>query len=140
MELTNLDEHAALVTVANFATLVATYTKGFSLIIEPFDERAPTVYNPVLHFRRARGAANVAVAAAAAAATDGLHARSSCVDASIAIKPVFERFRTVVITSGTLSPLDMYPKILNFRPVIMQSFPMTLSRGCLCPLVRPCRA
>ena len=24
---------------------------GFSMIIEPFDERAPTIYNPVLHFR-----------------------------------------------------------------------------------------
>ena len=24
---------------------------GFSLIIEPFDDRAPTIYNPVLHFR-----------------------------------------------------------------------------------------
>jgi DNA excision repair protein ERCC-2 len=28
-------------------------------------------------------------------------------DASIAIRPVFERFQSVVITSGTLSPLDM---------------------------------
>jgi Rad3-related DNA helicase len=60
----------------------------------------------------------------------------SCLDSSIAIKPVFDRFQTVVITSGTLSPLDMYPKILDFHPVIMSSFTMTLARPCLLPMVR----
>lgn len=59
----------------------------------------------------------------------------SCLDSSIAIKPVFDRFQTVVITSGTLSPLDMYPKILDFHPVIMSSFTMTLARPCLLPMV-----
>lgn len=51
------------------------------------------------------------------------------------MKPIFERFQTVVITSGTLSPLDMYPKILNFQPVVMTSFTMTLARPCLLPMV-----
>lgn len=50
------------------------YFVGFVLIIEPFDDRTPTISNPILHF--------------------------SCMDASIAIKPVFDRFQTVVITSG----------------------------------------
>ena len=59
----------------------------------------------------------------------------SCLDAPLAIKPVFQRFQSVVITSGTLSPLDMYPKILDFQPVTMQSYPMTLSRNCFCPMV-----
>ncbi|KAJ4436082.1 hypothetical protein ANN_18709 [Periplaneta americana] len=58
-----------------------------------------------------------------------------CLDSSIAIKPVFERFQSVVITSGTLSPLDMYPKILDFHPVIMSSFTMTLARPCLLPMI-----
>ena len=35
----------------------------------------------------------------------------------------------------TLSPLDMYPKILDFRPVIMSSFTMTLARPCISPFV-----
>ncbi|CAG12711.1 unnamed protein product, partial [Tetraodon nigroviridis] len=35
----------------------------------------------------------------------------------------------------TLSPLDIYPKILDFRPVTMASFTMTLARTCLCPLI-----
>lgn len=62
----------------------------------------------------------------------------SCLDSSIAVKPIFDRFQSVVITSGTLSPLDMYPKILNFHPVVMASFTMTLARPCLLPMVSVC--
>ncbi|KAK3582680.1 hypothetical protein CHS0354_031090 [Potamilus streckersoni] len=109
LELTDIQDFSALILVSNFATLVSTYTKGFILIIEPFDDRTPTISNPILSF--------------------------SCLDASIAIKPVFDRFQTVVITSGTLSPLDMYPKILDFRPVTMAMFTMTLARTCICPMI-----
>ncbi|XP_055956852.1 general transcription and DNA repair factor IIH helicase subunit XPD [Patella vulgata] len=109
LELTDLHDFSALTLLVNFATLVSTYAKGFMLIIEPFDDRTPTISNPVLYF--------------------------SCMDASIAIKPVFDRFQTVVITSGTLSPLDMYPKILDFRPVTMATFTMTLARICICPMI-----
>lgn len=58
-----------------------------------------------------------------------------CNDASIAIKPVFERFQSVVITSGTLSPLDMYKKILSVEPVVVQSFQMSFARDVIRPLV-----
>jgi DNA excision repair protein ERCC-2 len=109
LELARLDELSALQRVANFATIVATYPKGFLVILEPFEDQAPSVPNPVLHL--------------------------CCLDATIAIKPVFSRFQSVIITSGTLSPLDMYPKILNFNTVLMQSFPMTLSRNIVCPLI-----
>ncbi|UYV82846.1 ERCC2 [Cordylochernes scorpioides] len=109
LEISDIADFTPLTLLCNFATLVSTYTKGFSLIIEAFDERTPTLINPVLNF--------------------------SCMDASIAIKPVFDRFQSVIITSGTLSPLDMYPKILNFRPALMASFTMTLARPCICPMV-----
>ncbi|KAG9120332.1 DNA-dependent ATPase of the nucleotide excision repair factor 4 complex [Ceratobasidium sp. 392] len=56
-------------------------------------------------------------------------------DPSLAIKPVFERFSSVVITSGTISPLDMYPKMLQFTPVVQETYPMTLTRNCFLPLV-----
>ena len=59
----------------------------------------------------------------------------SCLDPAIAIKPVFERFSTVVITSGTLSPLDMYPKMLQFTPVVQETYSMTLTRNSFLPLV-----
>nr|KAG5712902.1 hypothetical protein BaRGS_007499 [Batillaria attramentaria] len=109
LELTDIKDYSALSLVANFATLVSTYTKGFMLIMEPFDDRTPTIPNPVLHL--------------------------SCLDASIAVKPIFGRFQTLVVTSGTLSPLEMYPKILDFHPVTMATFTMTLARPCICPMV-----
>lgn len=109
LELSRLDEHSALQKVAGFATLVATYDKGFLLILEPFETDNATVPNPVFHF--------------------------TCLDPSIAIKPVFERFSSVVITSGTISPLDMYPKMLQFTPVVQETYPMTLARNSFLPLV-----
>jgi DNA excision repair protein ERCC-2 len=60
-----------------------------------------------------------------------------CLDPSFAIKPIFERFSSVVITSGTISPLDMYPKMLQFTPVVQETYPMTLTRNCFLPLVSP---
>lgn len=109
LQIADHTDFSSLVLITHLATLVSTYTRGFTIIIEPFEDKAPTVSNPILHF--------------------------SCLDSSIAIKPVFDRFQTVVITSGTLSPLDMYPKILDFHPVIMSSFTMTLARPCLLPMI-----
>jgi DNA excision repair protein ERCC-2 len=58
-----------------------------------------------------------------------------CLDASLALKPVFSKFRSVILTSGTLSPLDMYPKLLGFTALYHKSLPMTLSRPCLMPVI-----
>ena len=41
----------------------------------------------------------------------------------------------VVITSGTLSPIEMYPRILGFTPCAVHSFAMSFSRNVICPLV-----
>ncbi|KAI8340451.1 hypothetical protein BC941DRAFT_220448 [Chlamydoabsidia padenii] len=109
LELTDLEHYSSLQRIAAFATLVATYDKGFLLILEPFESDMATIPNPVLHF--------------------------TCLDAAIAIRPVFERFSTVVITSGTLSPLDMYPKMLDFQAVVQESYAMTLTRNCFLPMV-----
>jgi len=59
----------------------------------------------------------------------------ACLDASIAMQPVINKFRSVVITSGTLSPLEMYPRMLNFQPVLSKRFPMTLNSPCIAPLI-----
>ena len=48
LEVAEVDELGHVSTVCDFATLVGTYTRGFSLIMEPFDERMPTVSDPVL--------------------------------------------------------------------------------------------
>ncbi|EHY58855.1 TFIIH/NER complex ATP-dependent 5'-3' DNA helicase subunit [Exophiala dermatitidis] len=109
LELTNIEDYQPLQEVATFATLVATYETGFLLILEPFETEQATVPNPILHF--------------------------ACLDASIAIKPVFERFSSVIITSGTISPLEMYPKMLNFSTVLQESYPMSLARRSFLPMI-----
>ncbi len=50
LELTNIEDYQPLQEVATFATLVATYDKGFLLILEPFEVEGATVPNPILHF------------------------------------------------------------------------------------------
>ncbi|KAK6141419.1 hypothetical protein DH2020_024824 [Rehmannia glutinosa] len=109
LEITDTGQFLHIQTICDLATLVGTYTRGFSIIIEPFDERMPHIPDPVLQL--------------------------CCHDASLAIKPVFERFQSVVITSGTLSPIDLYPRLLNFNPVVSRSFTMSLTRDCICPMV-----
>jgi DNA excision repair protein ERCC-2 len=109
LELLEIEDFSALKEIVTFATLLSTYEEGFVLILEPFENDQSTVPNPILHF--------------------------SCLDASIAIKPVFERFNSVIITSGTISPLDMYPRMLNFDTVIQESYTMTLARKSFLPIV-----
>ncbi|KAJ3057218.1 DNA-dependent ATPase of the nucleotide excision repair factor 4 complex [Rhizophlyctis rosea] len=108
LELTDLHNFSSLMKIASFATLVATYQKGFLLILEPFESDEATIPNPVLHL--------------------------TCLDATLAIKPVFERFSSVIITSGTLSPMELYPTLLGFQPVVTESYQMTLTRTCFLPL------
>lgn len=117
LELTDLHNYSSLILLMNFATMISTYLKGFTIIIESPIELPKSgtsglnieLTQPVLYF--------------------------ACMDASIAIKPVFERFQSVIITSGTLSPLDMYSKILDFHVSNTCSLPMTLSRPCICPMI-----
>lgn len=109
LELTNIEDYQPLQEVAIFATLVATYEKGFLLILEPFESDTAEIPNPVLHF--------------------------ICLDAAIAIKPVFDRFRSVIITSGTMSPLEMYPRMLDFATVVQESYGMSLARRSFLPMI-----
>jgi DNA excision repair protein ERCC-2 len=127
LELADISDFSALVKLATFATIVSTYSLGFSLVFEPEESKTREC---AIHL--------------------------NCMDASIAIRPVLERFQTVVITSGvgmgrtslllnqsielfspnqTLSPMEMYPKILDFDPVIKASLSMTLARNCISPMI-----
>lgn len=109
LEVSDIEDYNALKDVATFATLVSTYEQGFALILEPYETENATVPNPILRF--------------------------TCLDASIAIKPIFDRFSSVIITSGTISPLDMYPRMLNFDTVIQESYTMTLAKRSFLPMI-----
>jgi len=97
-----------LLSVANFGTMLSIYSKGFSVIFEPYDTMSG-VFNPIL--------------------------RLYCVDPSIGMSHVFKNFRNVIITSGTLSPIEMYPKILCFAPSNITEISITLSRNAISPLI-----
>lgn len=101
------DDVPKLLKVANFGTMLSIYSKGFSVIFEPYDTISG-VYNPVL--------------------------KLACLDPSIAMSHVFKSFRNIIITSGTLSPIEMYPKILNFVPASIYEIGATLDRNSICPL------
>ena len=112
LQVPNLDDHNALTDVADFASLVATYSEGlprFAIIMEPNGSSIPGASDPVIQL--------------------------ACLDSSLAIAPLFKRFGSVIITSGTLSPIDLYPKLLQFEPCVSESFNMSTFRPCIRPLV-----
>lgn len=113
LNVSNLDEFSSLTDVADFSTLLATYSTGvarFAVILEPNgSSTVPGATDPVIQL--------------------------ACLDASLAIAPLFKRFGSIVITSGTLSPMDLYPKLLQFQPRISESFQMSTFRPCIMPLV-----
>lgn len=67
LEIHNTDDFWPLQLVADFGTLIGTYDKGFAVIIEPWDDRLPSVPDPVIQL--------------------------ACLDASLAMKPVFDKFQ-----------------------------------------------
>lgn len=112
LEVSNLDDFNSLTDIADFATLLATYSEGvakFAIIMEPNVSSIPGAVDPGI--------------------------KLACLDASLAIAPLFKRFGSVVITSGTLSPIDLYPKLLQFEPCVSESLSMSTFRPCIRPLV-----
>lgn len=112
LQVSNLDDFNALSDVADFATLLATYSEGipkFAIIMEPNGTSIPGITDPVIQL--------------------------ACLDSSLAIAPLFKRFTSVIITSGTLSPIDLYPKLLQFEPRVSESLNMSTFRPCIRPLI-----
>jgi len=145
LELNRLDEYSSLQKVANFATLVSTYEKGINL---PTIDRSNNcvifrlpAHSRAIRDRQCHGAKPcLPLCVRHCIRPPTIYSRTlkyhtSCMDPAIAIKPVFERFSSVVITSGTISPLDMYPKMLQFTPVVQETYAMTLTRNAFLPLV-----
>ena len=131
---------------------------GFTLIIEPFDDRTPTIPNPILHFRQVIlqfstimicsfnysnawfYSGNFLVSFTVNFQTESgtifislqVHEyifdpslsssfHLSCMDASIAIKPVFDRFQSVVITSGVWYH-SIFLWLTSYLPVVRHWF------------------
>lgn len=109
VQVSSWSDYRPLLLVGDFITVLATYEReGMAIIVEPYNDFTGE-YEPVI--------------------------RLACLDASIAMRWIMQKFRSVVITSGTLSPLDTYPRMLNFEVVVSASFNMSMERRCVCPLI-----
>ena len=81
LEIIDVDKFSPVSTVVDFVALASKYFKGFSVIQNPYPD-VNQIFNPELILQ--------------------------CLDASFAVKPVFEKYRNVVLTSGTISPMETY--------------------------------
>jgi DNA excision repair protein ERCC-2 len=78
LQVANMDDFNSLGDVADFSTLLATYSEGvakFAIIMEPNGSNIPGASDPCIQL--------------------------SCLDSSLAIAPIFKRFSSVIITSGS---------------------------------------
>jgi len=107
LELVDLSGLKEIMDVIRVGALAATYTSGFAILFESVDERG--IPDPRIQL--------------------------ACLDASLVMRPIFRKFQSVVITSGTLSPIDMYPRLLDFQPVVMVSLSLSMARAAICPMV-----
>jgi DNA excision repair protein ERCC-2 len=103
LELADVSELSSVVKLTNFATLVSTYSRGFSVIVEPGDvESAGTLTSA--GDQKAKVVADVKSTTrqrkSKSASQNDCFIHLNCMDASVAIKPVMTRFQTVIITSG----------------------------------------
>lgn len=108
LEIVDVDDFASLKVIVDLGAMIASYEDGFSVIIDPYPED-DLILDPMLIFY--------------------------WMDASIAVKPLFSKYRNVVLTSGTISPLETYAKLLDFKPRILKSFGNTMPRNAIYPLI-----
>lgn len=107
LKIDSLSEYFSLQIICELCNQLSQRQQGFTVIIEPYPETSK--FDPVLQL--------------------------TCLDASIGVKEVFRRFESVVLTSGTISPIGFYQKILNFTPVTVRSIDMTIEKPCICPII-----
>lgn len=86
MMITSTDEMSNLDLVAEFISIASTNSDGFKVILEPYKD-ASTVIDPQLQL--------------------------CCLDPRIAMEKVKKQFKSVIFTSGTMTPLNIYPKLLG---------------------------
>ena len=101
---------ASLVLCADLGTILAEHRdSGFGVCISPYEERAPNIRDPVLQL--------------------------CCHDASRALQPLLSLARSMVLTSGSLSPLDMYQQLLGMQSSAACSLPVCFPRQVVQPMV-----
>ena len=59
----------------------------------------------------------------------------SCLDASLPLQVIWKKFPSVILTSGTISPLTLYPKMLGFQPVVTKTINIQIGRNPISPII-----
>lgn len=103
-----VDEIVPLTCVIQFGELLASYKEGFRVIFEPYYDTGKTI-SPMLQL--------------------------VCLDSTIAMGHLLNFTDSVVLTSGTLSPMEMYAKILGIKPYRMVSVEPNWLRNSINPLI-----
>ena len=112
----------ALTTAVDFVSLVLTFMSD--------DNRYNTSFMVVMQQRKG------AMHDAARLEPKDLQLELVCLNPSIIFqRMVVGRYENVVLTSGTMSPLDMYPKMLGFTPSLERSFAVSFHREAVLPFV-----
>jgi DNA excision repair protein ERCC-2 len=108
LQVTEVEGLKALTLVTFFCELIFTHKNGFKIVYQPHPMDG-NIADPVLTL--------------------------SCLDCSLSMQPIWKSFPSVILTSGTISPINLYPKILGFEPVIAKSINIQIGRNPINPLI-----
>lgn len=87
LQVTEVEGLKALTLVTFFCELIFVHKTGFKIVYQPHPMDG-NIADPVLTL--------------------------SCLDCSLSMQPIWKSFPSVILTSGTISPINLYPKILGF--------------------------
>jgi DNA excision repair protein ERCC-2 len=102
------EEIVPLTLIFGFCETLVTYQEGFKIIYEPFYDTGKKIM-PVI--------------------------KLVCLDSTLGMKLVLDRIGSLVLTSGTMTPMDMYERILGLPDAIKESLQPAGSRKNISPLV-----
>jgi len=108
----SLDDFVPLLLLTDFYALAATPAcrDGLLVLAEPSDPRTPTQHDPLLQL--------------------------CCLEPSLVLAPLLASVQSVVLTAGSLSPPELYAKLLRIEPcVAFHAADASCVRHRLCPLV-----
>ena len=108
LEITDVEDIKSLSLIMFFCELIFTYREGFKIVYQPHPMDG-NIADPVLTL--------------------------SCLDCSLSMKPIWKSFPSVILTSGTISPIELYPRILDFKPVISKSIDIEIGRNPIQPMI-----
>ena len=101
-------EIVPLILIFSFCETLVSYSDGFKIIYEPFYDTGKKIM-PMI--------------------------KLVCLDSSLAMQKVQEKVGSIVLTSGTMSPVDMYIQILGLNTTISASLQPINSRNNISPLI-----